>query len=157
MGRDCVKHSVVFPIQTVMTRAPSFRRAAALVLLGLLALAPVLRAADRTLTSSPTLKEEAITLIKILEQAHYNRDTVRSADYAQVVSDYMEALDGQHLFFLGTDKTAFVEKFGKSVYYNTAFLGNVDAAYTIFNRYQERVESRPTTPTSRRRPSGRGR
>ena len=127
-----------------MFRAPLTRRLAALALLGLLALAPVLHAVDRTFTTSPTLKEEASTLIKILEQAHYNRDAVRSADYAQVIPDYMAELDGQHLFFLGSDKTAFVEKYGKSVYYNTAFLGNIEAAYTIFNRYQERVENRVT-------------
>ncbi|MBI5766212.1 MAG: carboxy terminal-processing peptidase [Verrucomicrobia bacterium] len=127
-----------------MTRPSLLRHPASLLLLGLLVLAPLLRAADRTFVSSPTLKEEAITLIKILEQAHYNRDAVRSADYANVVPDYMEGLDGQHLFFLGSDKTAFVEKYGRSVYYNTAFLGNVDAAYTIFARYQERVEARVT-------------
>jgi len=125
-----------------MICVPPLRRLAALALIGLLALAPSLFAADRTFGTSPTLKEEAITLIKILEQAHYNRDAVRSADYSQVVPDYMEGLDGQHLFFLGSDKAAFAEKFGRSVYYNTAFLGNIDAAYTIFNRYQERVEAR---------------
>ena len=121
---------------------PTFRRLASIILIGLLAATPALLAADRTFSSSPSLKEEASTLIKILEQAHYNRDAVRSADYAQVIPDYMAELDGQHLFFLGSDKSAFVEKFGKSVYYNTAFLGNIDAAYVIFNKYQERVESR---------------
>lgn len=125
-----------------MICVPPLRRLAALALIGLLALAPSLVAADRTFATSPILKEEAITLIKILEQAHYNRDAVRSADYAQVVPDYMEGLDGQHLFFLGSDKAAFAEKYGRSVYYNTAFLGNIDAAYTIFNKYQERVEAR---------------
>jgi carboxyl-terminal processing protease len=127
-----------------MFRAPLPRRLSALVLLGLLAITPALRAIDRTFATSPTLKEEASTLVKILEQAHYNRDAVRSADYAQVIPDYMADLDGQHLFFLGSDKAAFVEKYGKGVYYNTAFLGNIDAAYTIFNRYQERVENRVT-------------
>src|SRR5476649_2009665 len=73
---------------------------------------------DRKFTTSSTLAKEASTFVKLLEQAHYNHDAVRSSDYAQVVPDYMSELDGQHLFFLGTDKAAFSEKYGRSVYYN---------------------------------------
>jgi hypothetical protein len=54
----------------------------------------------------------------------------------------MTELDGQHLFFIGSDKATFSEKYAKNVYYNTAFLGNIDAAYEIFNVYQKRVEDR---------------
>ncbi len=99
---------------------------------------------DRKFTTSTVLATEARTLVQILEQAHYNRDSVRSTDFAQAVPDYMAQLDGQHLFFLATDKASFAEKYGKSVYYNTAFLGNVDAAYEIFNAYEARAESRIT-------------
>jgi carboxyl-terminal processing protease len=106
------------------------------------ALVPVFSATDRKFSTSDTLKTEATTLIKLLEQAHYAHDAVRSADYAQVVPDYMGELDGQRLFFLGSDRATFAEKYGKSVYYNTAFLGNIEAAYEIFNVYQTRVEAR---------------
>ena len=75
--------------------------------------------------------QEASTLIKLLEQAHYNHDNVRSADYAQVVKDYMGDLDGSRLFFLGSDRTRFEAEYGKNLYYNTAFLGNINAAYEI--------------------------
>ncbi len=105
--------------------------------------APGAIVADRKpFATSDTLKAEATTLIKLLEQAHYARDTVRATDYAQVIPDYMSELDGQHLFFLGSDKASFSEKYGKNVYYNTAFLGNIDAAYEIFNTYQDRVNAR---------------
>jgi carboxyl-terminal processing protease len=99
-------------------------------------------AQDRKFSTSDSLKAEATTLVKLLEQAHYARDSVRSADYSTVVADYMAELDGQHLFFLGSDKATFTEKYGKNVYYNTAFLGNIDAAYDIFAVYQTRVENR---------------
>ncbi len=105
-------------------------------------LATALAAPDRKFSTSETLKAEATTLVKLLEQAHYAHDSVRSTDYAQVVPDYMTELDGQHLFFLGSDKASFSEKYAKNVYYNTAFLGNIDAAYEIFNVYQKRVEDR---------------
>jgi len=93
-------------------------------------------------STSQTLSREASTLVKLLEQAHYNHDSVRPADYAQIVPDYMGDLDGQRLFFLGTDKQKFIEEYGKNLYYNTAFLGNINAAYEIYGVYQTRVESR---------------
>lgn len=125
-----------------MMRLPLLRRArVAAIVLGL-ACASAVFAADKKFTTSPTLAKEASTFVKLLEQAHYNHDAVRSADYAQVIPDYMTELDGQHLFFLNTDKTAFGAKYGKSVYYNVAFLGNINAAYEIYDVYQSRVVSR---------------
>lgn len=93
-------------------------------------------------STSTTLAAEAQTLVRILEQAHYNHDAVRTADYAQVIPDYMGELDGQRLFFLASDRAKFVEDHGKNVYYNTAFIGNINAAYEIFYVYQTRVEKR---------------
>jgi carboxyl-terminal processing protease len=96
----------------------------------------------KAFSTSTTLATEASTLTKLLDEAHYNHDAVRSADYANVVPDYMGELDGQRLFFLGTDRAKFAAEYGKNVYYNTAFLGNINAAYEIFYVYQTRVENR---------------
>lgn len=125
-----------------MLRFPRFRRV--LVSVAVLALAFTATAAttDRKFTTSSTLAKEASTFVKLLETLHYNHDAVRSADYAQVVPDYMTELDGQHLFFLGSDKAAFSEKYGRSIYYNVAFLGNINSAYEIYDVYQGRVVSR---------------
>lgn len=115
------------------------------VLTLLVALMPTFAATtDRKFSTSTALQAEAQTLVNILERAHYNRDAVRSTDYKDVIPDYMGELDGQRLFFLNTDKTKFLEDWGKSVYYNTAFLGNIDPAYRIFEVYQTRVENRIT-------------
>eukprot|EP01035_Chromulina_nebulosa_P052568 gene52568-71724_t len=46
-------------------------------------------AQDRKFSTSDSLRAEATTLVKLLEQAHYARDSVRSADYSTVVTDYM--------------------------------------------------------------------
>lgn len=81
-------------------------------------------------------------LIKILEEAHYNRDAVRTEDYAEAIPEFMGELDSQHMFFLRSDKTRFADKYGKGVYYNTAFLGNIDAAYDIFETYESRTDTR---------------
>jgi carboxyl-terminal processing protease len=125
-----------------MSRVTNFLRPLTAVLFLVLTLATASAVTDHKFSTSPTLAREASTFVKLLEQAHYNHDAVRSSDYAQVVPDYMTELDGQHLFFLGTDKAAFAEKYGKSVYYNVAFLGNINAAYEMYDIYQSRVVGR---------------
>ena len=101
-----------------------------------------LAGSDLHFTTPDTLSTEAQTLVTLLEQAHYNRDAVHSGDYAQVIPEYMKALDGQHLFFLDTDRAEFVNRFGKNVYYNVDYLGKIDAAYDMFYVYDDRVTSR---------------
>ncbi|MDP3070430.1 MAG: carboxy terminal-processing peptidase [Opitutaceae bacterium] len=99
--------------------------------------------ADRKqFSTSTTLGNEATALTKLLDELHYNHDAVKSADYASVVPDYMSDLDGQRLFFLASDRTKFSAELGKNIYYNVAFLGNINAAYDIFYVYQSRVEAR---------------
>ncbi|HUR58481.1 MAG TPA: carboxy terminal-processing peptidase [Opitutaceae bacterium] len=127
-----------------MIRVPGFIRRLACFSAALLAFSPVFAADRKPFSTSSTLQSEASTLIKLLEQAHYNHENVRSSDYANVVSDYMGDLDGQRLFFLGTDKAKFMDDYGQKIYYNLAFLGNLEAAgaYEMFYVYQQRVESR---------------
>ncbi|MEY3608778.1 MAG: hypothetical protein RLZZ447_1566 [Verrucomicrobiota bacterium] len=126
-----------------MTLFLPLSRPLALFLLLLAGAGTLLGAADRKrFTTPPTLAAEASTLSKLLDELHYNRDAVRSADYASVVPDYMGELDSQRLFFLGSDRARFIEEFSKNIYYNAAFLGNINAAYEIFYVYQQRVEQR---------------
>ncbi len=101
-----------------------------------------LAGSDLKFTTPDTLTTEAQTLVTLLEQAHYNRDAVHSNDYAQVIPEYMKALDGQHLFFLETDREEFANRYGKNVYYNVDYLGKIDAAYEIFYTYDDRVTAR---------------
>src|SRR5436309_663123 len=118
-----------------MIDLPGFRRVTA-ALACALAVTTAFAAADRKFSTPTSLQTEASTLVNILERAHYNRDAVKSSDYKEVIPDYMGDLDQQHLFFLATDKAKFLEDWGKGVYYNTAFLGNIDPAYRIFETYQ---------------------
>src|SRR6185503_19922434 len=103
-----------------MKQVPPFRRALLAVFSGLFGLTLAVSAAtppvkpaaeaasvpaalkptsDRTFVSSPALATEARALVKILEEAHYNRDAVRTADFAEVIPDYMKDLDQQHMIF----------------------------------------------------------
>ncbi|MEO6005289.1 MAG: carboxy terminal-processing peptidase [Opitutus sp.] len=113
------------------------------VLIGLVAgTAPSWALTDRKFTTSATLSTEARTLVNLLEQAHYNRDAVRSGDFAQVIPSYMSDLDGQRLFFLDSDRKTFEDSYGKNIYWNISALGNIDPAYDIFRTYENRATAR---------------
>ncbi len=126
-----------------MIRVPGLRSLGLLLALGLASVPAGAAVGERKqFSTSTTLAQEASTLVRVLEQAHINRDNVRPPLYSEVVPDYMGDLDGQRLFFLGTDRAKFMADYGQNIYYNTAFLGNINAAYEIFYVYQTRVEAR---------------
>jgi carboxyl-terminal processing protease len=127
-----------------MTIAFSSRRVSIGILCGFLALSACLGASDRKFSTPPALSTEIRTLVQLLGQAHYNRDSVKNSDYEQVIPDFMGELDGQHLFFLNTDKASFAKHYGNNVYENAAYVGNIDAAYDIFSTYETRTQSRIT-------------
>jgi carboxyl-terminal processing protease len=114
----------------------------ALCLLLLAAALPLAAAPDVKFTTSPTLSTEAQILVQLLETDHYNHNAVTASDYPEVIPEYMQALDQQHLFFLDSDRADFVKRFGNNVYYNVSYLGKIDAAYDIFYLYDSRVTSR---------------
>ncbi|KXU38075.1 hypothetical protein AXK11_01145 [Cephaloticoccus primus] len=97
---------------------------------------------DRQFSTTPALATEARIVVQLLSQAHYNRDAVRSANYAEVIPDYMSALDGQRMIFLRDDRIFFEKKHSTSLYWNVSRLGNIDAAYEIFSRYEQRTQER---------------
>ncbi len=125
-----------------MIRIPDFRRLSLGALLLVSLAAAAFARTDLKFSSSPTLTTEARTLVQLLEQAHYNREAVRSTDYAEVIPNFMGDLDGQRLFFLASDKAAFATQHGRNVYWNISALGNIDAAYDIFGVYEKRVQTR---------------
>lgn len=141
-GLLCETFSICINPSLPMISLPRLWRVATLVLLaGLLAL-PAFGLSDRQFTTSPTLSLEAKKMVELLENAHYNRDAVRSKNYDEVIPDYMSALDGQRLFFLGSDKAAFDRRYHGAVYWNVRELGNIDPAYEIFTTYEQRAENR---------------
>ena len=117
------------------------RLVSALLLVGLLATATQ-AVTDRKFTTSPTLAKEVRVMVDLMSQLHYNRDAVRSSNYAEVISEYMGNLDGQRLFFLQSDEQEFENQFNSGLFWELKKLGNIDAAYAIFQRYEQRVEER---------------
>lgn len=126
------------------------RKTRAAVFIGLLALAATCPAADKPAEAKPrefkpsrTLGLEAQTLVKLLEEVHYNRSAVKVQNYDEVVQKYMESLDGQRLYFAQADKDAFQKRYSAEfIYWNLSGLGRMDAAFKIFAVYEKSVRSR---------------
>lgn len=97
---------------------------------------------DRTFEVDGGLSREIRNFIRLLEEAHYNREAVRPDDYSQIIRKFMEDWDGQHLFYLASDEETFSSKYADGLYWNISSLGNVDPAFQIFKRYEDRVEAR---------------
>jgi carboxyl-terminal processing protease len=103
----------------------------------------VLAQSDRVLKTTATQQLETSALIRLLEEWHYNRESVKVSDYQNVIPDYMTELDGQRLFFLESDKVDFQKRFTAGwLYQNVASRGMIDPAYHIFTVYDERVKTR---------------
>ncbi len=110
-----------------------------------LALAVVaLAAPDREFKTTPVMRYETRTLVQMLESSNYNKDGVTSADYPQLLSDYMAELDPQRLFFTADDEQAFRRQYGPRIETDLAYLGSIDTAFDIFRVYDQRVKARTT-------------
>ncbi|WP_438482496.1 carboxy terminal-processing peptidase [Oleiharenicola lentus] len=99
---------------------------------------------DREFKTTPVMRLETRTLVQMLEYFHYNKGAVTSADYPQLISDYMKELDPQRLFFTATDEQTFIRQYGQRVETDLAYLGNIDASFDIYQVYEQRVKARTT-------------
>ena len=97
---------------------------------------------DRTYEVTDTLRREIRNFIRLMEEAHYNREAVTPASYPQVIENFMEAWDGQHLFFLDSDREEFVSKYADGLYWNISSLGRIDPAFDIYSVYERRADAR---------------
>ncbi len=99
---------------------------------------------DRDLKTTPVMRLETRTLVQMLEYFHYNKDGVTSADYPDLISNYLKELDPQRLFFTAADEQAFRRQYGPRIENDLAYLGNIDTAFDIYKVYEQRVKNRTT-------------
>lgn len=97
---------------------------------------------DAGFKTTNLMRLETRTLVEMLRSYHYSRDSVTPGDYPQLLTDYMEELDPQHLFFTAEDEQSFRRKFGPHLETDLNFLGNIDPAFEIFATYHKRVQER---------------
>lgn len=120
-------------------------------LLSLLSLLPLaVRAADDAPSSTSQLsveerrsmQRETRIAIDFLENYHYKKMPWVEVDSKQLLMDYLEALDDQHMFLLQEDVDFILERFERNLKPSYLFVGDLYPAFEIFDLYKERVLAR---------------
>ncbi len=104
-----------------------------------LSISSVLAQSDRTFEVS---SREIMNFVRLLEEAHYNREAVDQSSYSAVIREFMEDWDAHHLFFLQSDADTFIERYSSGLYWNVSRLGDVNSSFEIFKRYEQRASER---------------
>ena len=123
------EHEELFSLSKTQRRCRALAFALALMPLSASALAP-------TSTQGNTLKE----LFDVIEDRHSASRRYDDALSAQHFVAYLDALDPQRMFFDAADITEFSS--WKLELDNAGRRGNLDPAFTMFNRYHEKLKSR---------------
>ena len=89
------------------------------------------------------MKHEAQWLIKVLEQAHYNKVSVRDLNASAFVDEFISKLDKQKLYFTLDEVKDIHMKYDKTM--ATHLLeGNLLPGFEIYNQYKSKAISRLT-------------
>ena len=105
-----------------------------------LALALLLPFAWQT-NAEPDPGQVCISVGRLLEQGHYTKRKLDDEMSRQLLKNYLEALDYNHLFFTQADVDKFTSKYA-TVLDDDILLGNPNPAFEIYNTFQKRVDDR---------------
>ena len=91
---------------------------------------------------APTARQQLLAprIASILEQAHYSGRRIDKEFSALVFDHYLKALDGQHSYFQASDVAAMQQ--WRNSFDDMIHTGQLDPAYLIFARLQERNRER---------------
>jgi carboxyl-terminal processing protease len=96
---------------------------------------------DSASNSGPDQGQICISVGRLLEQGHYSKRKLDDAVSRKFLSNYLDALDFNHLFFTQQDVDTFTTKYANALG-DDILLGNPDPAFDIYNVYKKRVEDR---------------
>jgi carboxyl-terminal processing protease len=88
-----------------------------------------------------TPREVEIAVGRLLEQGHYSRKKLDDTISRQLLKNYLEGLDYNHLFFTQKDVDGFSTKYGTSLD-EAISQGMPEPAFAIYDLYKRRVEER---------------
>jgi len=93
--------------------------------------------------NEPDPSQVQISVGRLLEQGHYSRRKLDDNVSRLLLTNYLEALDYNHLFFTQKDVDGFKKKYETSLD-DDILLGAAAPAFAIFEVYKKRVEERVT-------------
>lgn len=94
--------------------------------------------------TTPTPADQAQIALAVanwLQQAHYSRSKLDDEMSAKLLTNYLELLDYNKLYFTGEDIAEFTKKYATSLD-DRILRGDLSPAHDIFTRYKERVQDR---------------
>ncbi len=97
-------------------------------------------------STTPTFAEPEpgqimISVGRLLEQGHYSRRKIDDKLSKELLKNYLEALDYNHLFFTQKDVDQFAKKY-ETTLDDDILLGNPEPAYIIYDLYKKRLTER---------------
>lgn len=87
------------------------------------------------------MKKETQTVVFLLENFHYSQQFINQSQAEELLEGFMEDLDYNHVFLLKSDRDELINKHASRLERNLR-RGDLDAAYEIYQRYEERVLAR---------------
>jgi len=112
----------------------------ALALVAPLACAKIDNNQGKPLTWDPVLGKTAIEVVDKLESRHYQKQVLDDALSAQLLDAYLKNLDPAKLFLLQSDIDSFARY--RTTLDDTLHKGDIEPAFVIFRRFQERMSQR---------------
>lgn len=94
------------------------------------------------LSSTPLMQNEARLIVEMLETMHFESAEISNESFSDLLTQYMEALDFNKLYFLAENETNFIEKYGPTLGFELRYQGELDAAFDIYSLYRDRAMTR---------------
>jgi len=98
--------------------------------LGLIEELPVLKPTD-------LMSQETVRVIEMLETIHFNNHEVTREIFKELITEYMEDLDFNKIYFLEAHKEQFSKKFASKLSLQLRHKGDLTAAFNIYEAYRE--------------------
>lgn len=88
------------------------------------------------------MKAEVKDMRMAMERLHFSKKQVDSNELEQLIVNYMERLDFNHLYFLKSDELLWRQRFGKTLKRTYLDKNELYPAFYIFNSFESRVAAR---------------
>lgn len=88
------------------------------------------------LAPTDLMSQETMRVIEMLETLHFNNAEISDETFIELIREFMGRLDYNRLYFLESDEKNFIDTFGSRLSMQMRHKGNLDAAFTIYERYR---------------------
>lgn len=88
------------------------------------------------LAPTDLMSQETMRVIEMLETLHFNNAEISEETFIKLIHEFMGRLDYNRLYFLESDEKGFIDRYGNRLSMQMRHKGNLEAAFTIYERYR---------------------